>query len=278
MAVDLHIHTTASDGTLTPAEVVARAAELGMAAIGITDHDSVAGVAPAMEAARGTGMHVLGGVEMSVDFRQSEIHVLGYFVDIGHEPLLEATAKIRASRLDRAAEMVRRLAGLGIPITMEHVEAEAGQGSVGRPHVANALVKVGAVKTAHEAFERYLVRGQPGYVPRYKLEPGESVKLIADAGGMPVMSHPGLCRCDDMIDALRPEGLLGIEAYHVEHSPAQARKYVKMARSRGMYITGGSDSHGPRGPVPVEIGSVYVPDECAEKLMEWADEHGRPYV
>ncbi len=278
MPVDLHIHTTASDGTLTPEEVVDEGKRIGLFAIAITDHDSVEGVMPALNAARGTGLHVFGAVEMSVDIRNSEIHVLGFFVDVEHRPLLEATAKIRASRLERGAEMVRRLKDLGIPITMEHVEAEAGEGSMGRPHVANALVKVGAVKTAHEAFDKYLVRGRPGYVARYKLEPQESVKLILDAGGMPVMAHPGLCRCDDMIDALRPEGLLGIECYHIDHSPSDARKYVKMARSRGMYITGGSDSHGPRGPVPVEIGAVYVPDECAVKLMEWADEHGRPYV
>lgn len=278
MPVDLHIHTTASDGTLTPEEVVARSLELGMFAIGITDHDTLAGVAPAMKAAADTGMHVLPGVEMSVDLKQTELHVLGYFVDLENRAILEATAKIRASRLERAAEMVRRLADLGIPIKMEDVEAEAGEGAVGRPHVANALVKVGAVKTAREAFDKYLGRGKPGYVSRYKLEPQESVRLILEAGGMPVMSHPGLSRCDDMIDVLRPEGLMGIEAYHIEHSAAEARKYVKMARSRGMYITGGSDSHGPRGPVPVEIGTVWVPDECAVKLMEWADEHGRPYV
>jgi len=278
MAVDLHIHSTASDGTLTPEEIVRIAQDKGLYAIAVTDHDTVAGVEPAMEAARGSSLHLLPGVEISVDFADTEIHILGYFIDLTHQPLLEAMAKVRDGRVERAREMVRRLQELGLPVRFEDVIAEAGDASVGRPHVARALIKCGCVANSQEAFDRYLKRGRPAYVPRYKLTPQEAVRLIREAGGMPVFAHPGLARRDDMVDQLVEAGLLGIEAYHTDHSEKDTRKYLNMARRRGLYVTGGSDSHGPRGPVPVEIGSVYVPDECADRLMQWAREKGRVFV
>ncbi len=278
MAVDLHIHSTASDGSLRPEEIVQVALEKGLFAIAVTDHDTVAGVEPALQAAEGTGLHVLPGVEISVDFQETEIHILGYFIDLEHRPLIEAMEKVRGGRLARAEEMVRRLRELGIDITMDDVMAEAGDGAVGRPHVARALVKLGVVRNGQEAFDKYLKRGKPAYVPRYKLAPEKAVHLIVQAGGLAVFAHPGLARRDDMIDVLIPEGLRGIEAYHTEHSAADTQRYINMAKRRGLFITGGSDSHGPKGPVPVEIGSVYVPDECAVRLMEWAKEHGRVFV
>ncbi len=275
MPVDLHIHSTASDGSYSPEEIVQISLRLGLSAIAIADHDSVDGVLPAMEAARGTDLRVFPAVELSVDYEDTEIHILGFFVDLDHQPLLEAMRKVRDGRIARAEEMVRRLQQLGIPITIDDVLHEAGSGAVGRPHVARALVKVGAVRTQREAFEKYIGRGRPAYVPRYKLKPEEAVRLIRSAGGLPVFAHPGLCGRDDMIDRLMPEGLLGIEAYHVEHTPSQTRKYLNMARRRGLFVTGGSDSHGPLGPVPVEIGCVFVPDECADRLVQWAEENGR---
>ncbi|MBC7288941.1 MAG: PHP domain-containing protein [Armatimonadetes bacterium] len=278
MAVDLHIHSTASDGSLQPQEIVDVAIAKGLYAIAITDHDTVAGVEPALRAAGSRGVHVLPGVEISVDFAETEIHILGYFIDLDHKPLLDAMEKVRRGRLYRAEEMVRRLQNLGVGITLEDVLEESGDGAIGRPHVARALVKVGAVSTPQEAFDRYLARGKPAYVPRYKLSPEEAVQLIIQAGGMPVFAHPGLARRDDMIDTLIPAGLLGIEAYHTEHSAAETQKYINMARRRGLFITGGSDSHGPKGPIPVEIGSVCVPDQCADRLMEWAAEHNRLFV
>lgn len=278
MAVDLHIHSTASDGSLAPEEIVRQALELGLYAIAITDHDTVEGVGPAMEAAEGTGLHLLPAVEISVDFQETEIHILGYFIDLEYEPLLMAMEKVRSGRVERAALMVEKLRALGIEITMDDVLAQAGDGSVGRPHVARALHELGVVATAQQAFDKYLGRGKPAYVPRYKLSPEDAVRMIVDAGGMPVFAHPGLSRRDDMIDALIPAGLMGIEAYHTEHDERQTRKYINMANRRGLYVTGGSDSHGPKGPVPVEIGSVYVPDSCAERLMEWAAEHNRVFV
>lgn len=278
MPVDLHLHTTLSDGTLTPEETVARALELGVYAIAITDHDTVDGVRPALAAAEGTDLQVLPGVEVSVDYRATEIHVLGFFPDLDYEPLLESMRRIREGRVERAEKMVAQLQASGIPITMEQVLEQAGEGSVGRPHVAKVLAKLGAVATEADAFREYLGRGKVAYVPRYKLGPVEAVRLIADAGGMPVFAHPGLSHCDPMIDELMPHGLLGLEAYHTDHTPSETRKYLNMANRRGLFITGGSDSHGPRGVVPVEIGSVYVPDECADRLVEWAGARDRAYL
>lgn len=278
MPVDLHVHTTFSDGTRTPEETVRRARELGLYAIAITDHDTVEGVRPALAAAKGTALHVLPGVELSVDYGPTEIHVLGFFPDLDHEPLLETMRKIREGRVERAEKMVALLREAGIPITLEQVLEEAGAGSVGRPHVAKVLVKLGVVRTEPEAFTEYLARGKAAYVPRYKLTPEAAVRLLVEAGAMPVYAHPGLSHTDTMIDTLIPHGLLGLEAYHTDHTPSETRKYLNMAKRRGLYVTGGSDTHGPEGVVPVEIGSVYVPDECADRLMEWAAGRGRVFV
>lgn len=278
MPVDLHLHSTASDGSLTPEEIVTAALAKELYAIAVTDHDTAAGVEPAMLSAEGTGLHVLPGVEISVDLADTEVHILGYFMDLHHQPLLEAMERVRDGRVHRGQEMVRRLRELGLEISFDDVLAESGDGSVGRPHVARALERLGYVRDLQEAFDRYLGRGRPACVPRYKLLPEEAVGLIAAAGGMPVFAHPGLSRRDDMVDVLIPAGLLGLEAYHTDHSEKQTRKYINMARRRGLYITGGSDSHGPEGPVPVEIGSVFVPDCCADRLMEWATERGRVFV
>ncbi|MGD9520278.1 MAG: PHP domain-containing protein [Armatimonadota bacterium] len=279
MPVDLHIHSDCSDGTLAPEEIVRAALEKGLYAISITDHDTVEGVRSAMAAAEGTGLHVLPGVEISVDFADTEIHILGYFIDLDDAAILEAMERVRNGRVHRARAMVEKLQELGINITFDDVLAEAGEGgSVGRPHVARALQQVGAVSSPREAFDRYLSRGKPACVPRYKLPPDEAVRLIAAAGGMPVFAHPGLSHRDDMIDVLKAEGLLGLEAYHVDHDEKQTQRYRNMAKRRGLYVTGGSDSHGPLGSVAVEIGSVWVPDSCAEDLMQWARGHDRVFV
>jgi predicted metal-dependent phosphoesterase TrpH len=278
MAVDLHIHSIESDGTWGPEQIVAEARRRGLYALSITDHDTTAAVPAGLAAAAAAGLHLLPGVEISVDVEQTEVHILGYFIDLDHQPLQAVLAKVRDSRLARAERMVQRLQALGIPVSMEDVLVESGHGAVGRPHVARALVKRGVVATAQEAFDRFLKRGAPAYVPRYKLTPEEAVQLVVAAGGLPVFAHPGLAHRDDLIDALIPHGLLGLEAYHVEHSPADTRKYLNMAKRRGLYVTGGSDSHGPAGPVQVEIGAVYVPDECAERLMEWASARHRVFV
>lgn len=276
MAVDLHIHSTASDGTLTPQEVVREAHGRALTAIAITDHDTVAGVEPALEVAAELGIDVFPAVEVSTQHGRWEAHILGYLIDVRHAELTEVLQRIRTSRLERAEEMVRRLQALGVAISYEDVEATSGgDESVGRPHVAAALVACGVVSKPQDAFERYLRRGRPAYVERYRLSPQEAVGLIRRSGGLPVLAHPGLIGSEDVIRDLMQSGVGGIEAYHVDHTPGQTARYLDLADKLRLVVTGGSDSHGPKGPKPVEIGAANVPDSCAEALRHWGAEHGR---
>jgi|LSQX01.1.fsa_nt_gb predicted metal-dependent phosphoesterase TrpH len=274
--IDLHIHSTASDGTLTPEQIVARARELGMRAIALADHDSVAGIDPALVAAEGTGLIVLPAVEISTDWESTEIHVLGYFLDYRNAELLEKLALIREAREGRAETMVTKLQELGMDISYEAVLQRANGGSVGRPHVAAELEARGHVRSQNEAFDRYLSRDKPAYVPRYKLSYQDAIDIIRHCEGLPVLAHPGLVRDDRKVKEMLP-ALEGLEVYHTAHSAAQTRKYARLAREHGLLITGGTDSHGPEGSLPVEIGSVAIPnwEECLEGLLDWAREHGR---
>lgn len=271
--VDLHIHSTASDGTQTPQTIVREAEAKRLRVIALTDHDSVEGYGPAAAAA--TTVEVLPGVEISALVGERELHMLGYFVDVHEERLVEALRRARESRVDRAKQIVRRLQALGLRLGVADVEAAADGGAVGRAHVAAALVARGIVRDPQEAFHRYLRRGRPGFVERAKLSPQNVIQLIQDAGGVAVLAHPGLAGYDDGIPHLVEAGLGGLEVYHVDHSPAQVDRYLQTARSLGLLVTGGTDSHGPGGSSPVEIGQVKVPDECAEGLRRWGRTHGR---
>ncbi len=275
MAVDLHIHSTISDGTLTPQQIVQVAQEKGLTAIAIADHDVVAGVEPAMQAARGSRLRVIPAVEISTEHHGAEIHLLGYFIDIESPGLLEKLHNIREARRRRARQIVQKLNKLGVGITVEDVAAQAGQGSTGRPHIAAALVKAGYVSSSQEAFARYLTPGRPAYVPRYRLSPSEAVQTITQAGGLAVLAHPSIDNAEKYIDELQEEGLGGLEAYHTHHTDAQTRRFLELADELRLLVTGGTDSHGPRGPSPVEMGSVPVPDEYAAGLLAWAKEHQR---
>ena len=274
--IDLHIHSTASDGTLTPEQIVARARELGMRAIALADHDTIDGIAPARAAAEGTELLVLPCVEISTDWENTEIHVLGFFLDYGNAELREKLALIREAREGRADKIVARLQELGMNVSYEAVLARSDGGSVGRPHVAAELVAKGYVRTQNEAFDKYLGRDKPAYIPRYKLSYLEAIAIIEHCGGLPVLSHPALVRNDHTVAAMVP-ALGGLEAYHSAHSASQGRKYARIARENGLLITGGTDSHGPQGSLPVEIGSVKIPEweGHLERLLQWAREHGR---
>ena len=275
MAVDLHIHSTLSDGTLTPEQIVHVAQEKGLTAIAIADHDAVAGIAPALKAAEGSDLAVLPAVEISTDYHDTEVHLLGYFIDAQAPSLLEKLQRIRAARRYRAQQIVEKLNGLGVPITLQQIVTEAGEGSIGRPHVAAVLVKQGYVQHAQEAFARYLRRGCPAYVPRYRLKPCEVVEEIIAAGGLASLAHPGIDNAQQWMDKLLACGLGGLEAYHTHHTAQRTRHLLQVAEELGLLVTGGTDSHGPKGPTPVEIGSVRVPDECAQRLQEWAQQHER---
>lgn len=271
-AIDLHVHTTASDGTLSPAETVAAAAQSGVRALGIADHDTLEGLAAALAAAQATDVTVVPAVEINTDCGEVEAHVLGYFVDPESAALNGALDGIRQRRVERAQEIIARLRELGLPLDEARVMEISGDGSVGRPHIARALVEAGYVKTGGEAFARYIARGQPAYVPRYRLTAEQAARAIHEAGGVPVLAHPGKIKDDILVQALIEQGIQGLEAFHCDHSVAQSEHYVAMARQLGLLVTGGTDSHGPHSDRPVAVGSVRVPDWVWEDLSAYAEE------
>lgn len=263
---DLHMHTTASDGTLTPAEMVRLAARNGLQAIAITDHDTVAGLPEAMAAGRALGLTVIPGVELSCEMEGTEVHLLGYLCDWDHPPLAELLAAMRGGRRRRAAEAVARLAAAGHVISLDEV-LELGGESVGRPHIARVLVASGHAASIKEAFDRFLVRGCVGYVPRPKLTPAEAIAAVRAAGGVPVVAHPGLIGSDAWVGQAIAAGAMGLEAYHSDHAPEQSEHYRAWAEGIGLLVTGGSDSHGTKGSRVVEPGHVRVGLEVVERLL-----------
>lgn len=243
---DLHIHTTASDGTDSPEAVVALAAGKGFSIIAITDHDTMRGVPEAVAAGEKYGVRVIGGVEISAG-GQTEVHVLGYGVrDV--ERLEQTLTLMRDKRAERMAGMVEKLRALGVDVTLDEVTALSG-GSVGRSHLARVLIDKGVVRDVREAFAKYLSPGKPAYVEREKLGVQQAVRLIADCGGLPVIAHPGQNRGEsywgrERFHALKAYGLRGIEVYHMAHGAAQAAAFERIARAENLLVTGGSDYHG----------------------------------
>ena len=243
---DLHIHTTASDGTDSPEAVVALAAGKGFSIIAITDHDTMCGVPEAVAAGEKYGVRVIGGVEISAG-GQTEVHVLGYGVrDV--ERLEQTLTLMRDKRAERMAGMVEKLRALGVDVTLDEVTALSG-GSVGRSHLARVLIDKGVVRDVREAFAKYLSPGKPAYVEREKLGVQQAVRLIADCGGLPVIAHPGQNRGEsywgrERFHALKAYGLRGIEVYHMAHGAAKAAAFERIARAENLLVTGGSDYHG----------------------------------
>ncbi len=262
MAVDLHIHTTASDGLETPEEVVARAAGQGLKAIAITDHDTVAGVDEAIRAGSRFGIEVIPGIEINTNYKNSEVHILGYLLDYKSDILLEQLGHIGKQREERIGKIVDRLNDLGVNIKMEEVLLTAGDSIVGRPHIARTLVAKGVVSSTDRVFDEYIGEGKIAFVPRYGLTPIEAIGLIKRVGGVPVLAHPGLMNHDGLIEELVVAGLQGLEVYHSDHTPEQSVHYRRLAVDHGLVITGGSDYHGaelkhrPMGSATVDYGSV----------------------
>ena len=270
MRIDLHTHTTASDGLLDAPALIAEASTRGVGLLAVSDHDTTASVDAAIDAGRKAGVEVWPAVELSCDVEAGEVHVLGYFVD--HRlPWFQALLdRLRAGRLHRAQRMVERLAALGAPVDFAHVAALAGGGAIGRPHVARALVGAGWVRTVPEAFERYIGRHGPAYVERLKVTPGEAVTILRAAGGLAVLAHPGWARNDELISGLVASGLDGIEVYYPDHTPSLVSHYAALARQYGLLVTGGTDFHGGDLATRVVVGGQYVPEEVIQPLREAA--------
>ncbi|MCL4395993.1 MAG: PHP domain-containing protein [Chloroflexi bacterium] len=268
--IDLHTHSTASDGELAPAELVHLALERGLSAIGLTDHDTIGGIDAAIEAARGTELQIVPGVELSADIAQGEVHVLGYYVD-WHQPyFLSMLEKFRDGRFGRAEKMTRKLAALGVPISFERVRAIAGDASIGRPHVAQALLEAGHVTNVSEAFDKYIGRSGPAYVERYRLTPEDAVGLVLRAGGVPVLAHP--VQVTDWILPLVKAGLLGLEVYYGAYSDVERAELARLAKQYGLIATGGSDFHGlDKMKRLTGLGEPPVPPKALERLREKAE-------
>jgi predicted metal-dependent phosphoesterase TrpH len=274
--VDLHVHSTTSDGVFTPSEVVLLALERGLAVIALTDHDTLGGVAEAQQAALGTGLEVIAGVEVNSEGEWGDLHFLGYYVDPENGPLRKRLRAIQDVRVERARKMVERLGEMGIALEWGAVRALAGGRSVGRPHVAQALFNRGYVETLQEAFGRFIGRDGPAYVPRLRLTPSEAIQMIAAAGGVPVIAHPA--HSGPAAVARIPEfvgyGLRGVEVYYPHHSPEKIEMLLELSREYGLLVTGGSDFHGSGVEGGTSLGEVYVPLECAERLQEAAGREG----
>jgi predicted metal-dependent phosphoesterase TrpH len=257
--VDLHTHSTASDGSLTPTELVRLAKARGLAAIALTDHDTVDGLAEAMAAGQAYGLEVIPGVEISAQHTQGSMHILGYWVNYESPRLAERLAVLQEARRNRNPRIIAQLNALGIPLTLEEVQRLSGGGQVGRPHIARALYEGGYVRSLQEAFDIYLGNQGKAYVSKFRYPPGEAIAMIREAGGLAVLAHPftlGL----DTYGSLKPFlkelmilGLVGLECYYPEHTLSQEALYVSLARELGLLITGGSDFHGDNKP-EVDLG------------------------
>ncbi len=270
--IDLHIHTSASDGRFSPAEIVSRSAAAGLAVIAITDHDTVNGIAPALQAARAfPSLRIIPGVEISTDIPAGQAHILGYFVDYTDHELQMALEKMRNSRWERARKMVARLEDLGCRIKWERVREIAGAASVGRPHIAQALMEKGYIESFNDAFTRYIGQDGPAYVERDKMTPVQAAELVLRAKGLPVLAHPlTVPDPEAMVVELKAAGLAGIEVYYKDYSRDAIDRLLRLSERYGLVSTGGTDYHGLEPDTDIDIGGVDVPAECVEQLFALA--------
>jgi 3',5'-nucleoside bisphosphate phosphatase len=268
--IDLHLHTTASDGRLTPAELVDLAASAGLRVIAVTDHDTTASVADAQALARRQAIEVVPGIEITAVFGGRDVHMLAYFVDIGDAAFQRFLVGQRASRLARLEAIGARLAELGVPVNLEGALGMArlqSNLSVGRPQAARALVAAGHVRDMHEAFDRWLGTGRPGFVPRAGPEPARVIEIVHAVGGLVSLAHPGRTKVDEQIAPLRAAGLDAIEVFHRDHDDVDVAKYTAIARDLDLLVTGGSDFHDPATSRP---GDVTLSAEAWQRLRERA--------
>lgn len=271
--VDLHAHTTASDGTLTPWELVELAAVKGVGVLGVTDHDTVAGIAGALERGEEKGVEVIPGIELGAKWNAAgQMHILGYHIDWQDRRLLDQLSWLRGRRRERAQRMVDRLNELGVSVSWERVEELAGSGSIGRPHVARALLESGHVRTISEAFSLYLSPGAPAYFEKVEFTPREAMQLIRSSGGVPVLAHPATLKLADSqfetcLEGLVSEGLAGIEIYWAKHTAAERAAYGCLASRYNLVATMGSDFHGATKP-GIDLGMGFTDEVDADQMLE----------
>jgi predicted metal-dependent phosphoesterase TrpH len=269
---DFHTHSTASDGRLTPTELIDLAAGRGVEIMALTDHDSIEGIEEATEAAaKRPGFTLIPGVEMSTDIPGAEVHVLGYFLNVGDSELQETLTRLRDSRVGRARRMVDKLRDLGVEVEWERVQAIAGDGAVGRPHVAQALLEKGHISTIAEAFEKYIGRNGPAYAEREKMTPVEVVTFLARKRYLPVLAHPAdLDNLDELLSQLKAAGLVGMEVYYQDYDEATIERLLAYARRHDLLAMGGSDFHGLGNERERLPGDIPLPDSAIDAFLALA--------
>jgi len=276
--IDLHLHSTFSDGSMTPASLVVEAKDLGLTAIALTDHDIVDGIPEFMDSGRKWGIITVPGVEISVDTKlpnNGHMHILGLFIDYNSKKMKNIVDNLRKERNLRGERIIRRLNDLSVAITMEELLEEAGEGSIGRPHLAKILVRKQVVSSTQKAFDVYLGKGRPAYIDKVKLGESDAIKMVKDAGGLAILAHPHLMKYDTFeetqkkIMELKDLGLDGIEAYHTGMSEFNAKKLQKLAKTLDLAVSGGSDFHGANKE-GISMGSgkknLNIPDHLIVQL------------
>jgi predicted metal-dependent phosphoesterase TrpH len=270
--IDLHSHTTASDGSLTPGQLVQLAGETGLSALGITDHDTVAGLEAAHLAALETRLELVPGIELSVDYGPGQFHLLGYLIDYRDAGFLARLAYLQDNRVNRNLRMVERMQRAGLPITLQDIEREAGGGQVGRPHMAMALVRKGLAASVQDSFDRYLADGRPYHIPKVKLGPEAAIEMVHQAGGIAILAHPKYLRIPVEGDLarelrrLRGCGLDGVEAYYSQHTLEETDLYLRLAREVGLLVSAGSDFHGASKP-QVVLGRIHGGQSVGDEIL-----------
>ena len=274
--IDLHTHSTASDGKLYPAELMRHAQAVGIEVIALTDHDTLSGLEEASEEAARIGVELITGVEISAENKPGTLHMLGYYVDPSDAELAETLSWLRGGRDDRNHIILSKLAELGCPLEWDEVAALAGGESMGRPHIATAMVNRGYVSSFNDAFDRYLGKGAAAYTDRDKMTPEIAIKCIRSAGGLPVLAHPQTLslsddELSDLLSRLTSMGLAGVEVYYYSHSEEETALYTSLARRYGLIVTGGSDFHGP-GMIETRLGvgrgNMKIPKSIADELKQ----------
>jgi predicted metal-dependent phosphoesterase TrpH len=275
MAVDLHSHSTASDGSEKPAALVEQALEVGLSALALTDHDTLDGITAAADAAGSTGLELIPGTELSLEYDQGGMHLVVLWLDPGPGPLQNRLDELRLGRDERNQLMAQRLTELGMPVTTQEILEEGGAGSIGRPHIAAVMMRKGYVETIEEAFELWLTSGKPAYIGRPRLSPEEAIQLARESGAVPIVAHPhtlGINRAQEMADLLTrliAAGLVGLEAFCAGYRRHEREGYADLARRFGLVPSGGSDFHGTYKPglsLGTGYGDLVVPDTVVDEL------------
>lgn len=272
--IDLHTHSTASDGSLSPRELIKYAKKKGAAAISLTDHDTVEGIAEALTAGREQDLEVIPGLEISAQHNGGTMHILGYYIDPSDPDLNQELNRLQEARRDRNPKIIEKLQGLGIPIDFNQVQ-ELAKGQIGRPHIAQVLLQTGVVSCLEEAFQKYLTKGAAAYVEKFRFSPQTAISLILRAGGIPVLAHPKTLQCSSyrdlkvLVEELKATGLTGVEVLYPDHSSEQTGTYFSLVRELDLLYTGGSDFHGDnkeKVDLLVGLGDLKIPYKIVENL------------